>query len=88
MVSYGAELETVWQPVRDLQFLLNYSYMDATIRSNEAVQNDTSNPRAGLTDPIGNTVPESPRNRVTSNGNYTWHFTPGSVNFSLSYIWK
>ncbi len=39
-------------------------------------------------DPIGNTIPESPRNRVTSNGNYTWHFTPGSLNYSLSYIWK
>jgi iron complex outermembrane receptor protein len=88
VVSYGAELETIWQPVRDLQILLNYSYMDATIRSNEAVQNDTSNPFVGLTDPIGNTVPESPRNRVTSNGNYTWHFTPGSINYSLSYIWK
>ena len=88
VVSYGAELETIWQPIRDLQFLLNYSYMDATIRSNEAVQNDTSNPFVGLTDPIGNTVPESPRNRVTSNGNYTWHFTPGSINYSLSYIWK
>jgi iron complex outermembrane receptor protein len=87
VVSYGAELETIWQPIKDLQFLLNYSYMDATIRSNEAVQNDTSNP-AGFVDPIGNTIPESPRNRVTANGNYTWHFTPGSLNFSLSYIWK
>ena len=65
VVSYGAELETIWQPVRDLQFLLNYSYLDATIRSNEAVQNDASNPFVGLTDPIGNTVPESPRSRVT-----------------------
>jgi iron complex outermembrane recepter protein len=88
VISYGAELETIWQPVRDLQFLLNYSYMDATIRSNMAVQNDTIAPGSPLVDPIGNTVPESPRNRVTGNGNYTWHFTPGSLNYSLSYIWK
>jgi iron complex outermembrane receptor protein len=88
VASYGAELETIWQPVRDLQFLLNYSYMDATIRSNMAVQNDTLAPGSPLVDPIGSTVPESPRNRVTANGNYTWHFTPGSLNYSLSYIWK
>jgi len=91
VVSYGAELETIWQPVKDLQFLLNYSYMDATIRSNQLVQNASTGPvsaSAPLVDPIGNTVPQSPRNRVTSNGNYTWHFTPGLLNYSLSYIWK
>ncbi|MGO9935215.1 MAG: TonB-dependent receptor [Steroidobacteraceae bacterium] len=91
VVSYGAEFETIWQPVRDLQFLLNYSYMDATIRSNQLVQNAATGPvsvTAPLVDPIGQTVPESPRNRVTTNGNYTWHFTPGLLNYSLSYIWK
>jgi iron complex outermembrane recepter protein len=86
VASYGAELETIWQPITDLQFLLDYSYMEAEIRSNSLFQNAVvGGPNQ---DPIGQTVPESPRNKVAVNGNYTYHFTPGSVNFSLSYIWK
>jgi iron complex outermembrane receptor protein len=88
VISYGAELETIWQPVRDLQFLLNYSYMEAEIRSNLLVQNDALGPGVPFVDPNGGTVPQSPRNRVTANGNYTWHLTGGSINYSLSYIWK
>jgi iron complex outermembrane recepter protein len=85
VISYGAEFETIWQPITDLQFLVNYSYMDATIRSNFTVANNVT----GLfEDVIGQTVPESPRSKVAANGNYTFHFTPGSVNFSLSYVWK
>jgi iron complex outermembrane receptor protein len=36
----------------------------------------------------GNTVPESPRSKIAANGNYTWRFTPGSLNYSVSYVWK
>jgi hypothetical protein len=36
----------------------------------------------------GNTVPESPRSKVAANANYTWRFKPGSLNYSVSYIWK
>ena len=36
----------------------------------------------------GNTVPESPRNKMAANGNYTWRFMPGSLNYSVSYVWK
>ncbi len=36
----------------------------------------------------GNTVPQSPKNKVSVNGNYTWRFMPGSLNFSATYIWK
>ncbi len=30
-ISQGVELETIWQPVRNLQLLFNYSYLDAHI---------------------------------------------------------
>jgi iron complex outermembrane receptor protein len=36
----------------------------------------------------GQTVPESPRNKVALNGNYTFVFEPGSLTLSASYIWK
>ena len=36
----------------------------------------------------GNTLPASPKNKIAANANYTWHFTPGSLNYSVSYIWK
>jgi iron complex outermembrane receptor protein len=88
VVSYGAELETIWQPIANLQFLLNYSYMEAEIRSNFAAQNNALGSGSPFVDVIGQTVPESPRSKVATNGNYTWHFTPGALNFSLSYIWK
>jgi iron complex outermembrane recepter protein len=88
VVSYGAEFEGVWQPITNLQFLLDYSYMEAEIRSNSLYQNTVAGPGSPFVDPIGQTVPESPRSKVAANGNYTYHFTPGSVNFSLSYIWK
>jgi iron complex outermembrane recepter protein len=85
VISYGAEFETIWQPITDLQFLLNYSYMDATVRSNFVVQNSVTQ---AYTNIIGQTVPESTRSKVAANGNYTLHFTPGSLNYSLSYVWK
>jgi iron complex outermembrane recepter protein len=85
VISYGAEFETIWQPITNLQFLINYSYMDATVRSNYTVQNNVT---GEYEDVIGQTVPESPRSKVGTNGNYTFHFAPGSLNYSLSYIWK
>ncbi len=30
--SYGAEFETIWQPWANMQFLLDYSYLSATIK--------------------------------------------------------
>jgi iron complex outermembrane recepter protein len=85
VVSYGAEFETIYQPIANLQFRLDYAYMDATIRSNF----NFTNPVNGVyTDTLGQTVPQAPRNKVAGNGNYTWHFTPGSLNFSATYIWK
>jgi iron complex outermembrane receptor protein len=88
VISFGAEFESIWQPVANLQFLLDYSYLEATIRSDFNVANPVLPAGAPFVDVKGQTVPQSPRHKVAANGNYTWHFTPGSLNFSASYIWK
>jgi iron complex outermembrane recepter protein len=94
--SYGAEFETIWQPWANMQFLLDYSYLSATIKG----QGGSCAPPAPATscyqnvvsgqfeNTNGNTVPESPRSKIAANANYTWRFTPGSLNYSVSYIWK
>ncbi|THD80703.1 MAG: TonB-dependent receptor [Phenylobacterium sp.] len=36
----------------------------------------------------GNQLPESPPDKFTVNGIYTWTFDPGKLNVSATYIWK
>lgn len=87
VVSYGAELETIWQATPDLQFLFNYAYLHATIHRGCCFQ-DTVQPQLGGQSVVGQTVPESPRNKLALNANYTLHFDSGNVTLSASYIWK
>ncbi len=35
---------------------------------------------------VGDQLPNAPRNQVTVNGNYTFHFAPGSLIFSATYL--
>jgi len=42
--SQGFEVETVWQPIQDLQLIFNYSFIDAQITEGQAV--DTADPTA------------------------------------------
>jgi iron complex outermembrane recepter protein len=94
--SYGAELETIWQPWTNMQFLFDYSYLSAVIKGQSGacgtsvpVSSCYQNVISGVFENTnGNTVPESPRSKIAANGNYTWHFTPGSLNYSVSYVWK
>ena len=103
VVSYGFELEGHWQATRHLQFLLSYGYLDATIHQGccfidgadpYALQpgaHPVGTPNASgqsLQSLNGQTVPESPRNKIAVNGNYTFEFAPGSLNLSASLIWK
>jgi iron complex outermembrane receptor protein len=83
--TYGAEFETIWAPIANLQFLLDYSYLSATIKDSPMQNNTVSGQSENVN---GNTVPESPRSKIAANGNYTWRFTPGSLNYSVSYVWK
>jgi iron complex outermembrane recepter protein len=36
----------------------------------------------------GNRLPNSPRNKIALNVNYTFRFTPGNLNLSGSYVWR
>ena len=36
----------------------------------------------------GNRLPNAPRNKIAINGNYTFHFEAGTLNASVSYIWR
>jgi iron complex outermembrane receptor protein len=85
VISYGVEFESIWQPIANLQVLLDYSYMDATIHSDFTVQNPVTQLPQNVN---GQTVPQSPRHKVALNANYTWRFVPGSLNLSSSYVWK
>lgn len=42
--NYGFEVETVWQPIENLQILANYSYLNATVREGCCFQ-DSDDPR-------------------------------------------
>jgi iron complex outermembrane receptor protein len=37
---------------------------------------------------VGSNLPETPHNKVSLNGLYTWIFDPGKLTLSASYIWK
>jgi iron complex outermembrane receptor protein len=87
VVSYGAELEAIWQPTSQLQFLLSYSYLNATIKQAQTYV-DVADPSAGNQSVVGQTVPESPRNKIALNGSYRFDFRPGSLTVSASYMWK
>jgi iron complex outermembrane receptor protein len=101
--TYGVELETLWNPVPDLNILLNYAYLHATISSTNGIcYQDAADPLAiapgantggcaagtGLQNLVGSTLPASPRNKVAANAIYTFHFTPGSLALSGTYIWR
>jgi iron complex outermembrane recepter protein len=103
VVSQGVEMEMHWQATPSLQFLLSYGYLDATVQkgccyvdgadpyalqpSAHKVGSPASN--GDQTQSIvGQTVPESPRNKIAVNGNYTFNFAPGTLNLSASGIWK
>ncbi|MGO9934366.1 MAG: TonB-dependent receptor [Steroidobacteraceae bacterium] len=101
--TYGAELETLWNPIPDLNILLNYAYLHATINSTNGVcYQDAADPQAlapgantsgcpagtGLQNLVGEKLPASPLNKVALNAIYTFHFNPGSLALSGTYVWR
>jgi iron complex outermembrane receptor protein len=124
-ISQGVELELTWQPIDNLQFLFNYSYLDAYVDSGTAI--DIADPAAldprakpmqtiaqctaaaATTNPCpadifsvgvpnggfqrfqdlsGNRLPNSAKNKLAFNTNYTWHTDVGNIAASVSYIWR
>jgi iron complex outermembrane receptor protein len=101
--TYGAELETIWNPITDLDIVLNYAYLHATISSTNGVcYQDAADPLAlapgantggcpagtGLQNLVGEKLPASPLNKVALNAIYTLHFSPGSLALSGTYVWR
>ena len=96
--STGFEIETIWQPVEDLQILANYAYLNAKI-TDGCCFTDPQDPTAvavgakpanalGGQDLDGQKLPSAPPHRVTLNTNYTWHVGGGRLNGSATYIWR
>jgi len=102
VVTYGVELETIWQPVEHAQILFNYAYMNSSIHDTSDCFIDGNDPTAiapganthgcaagsGAQSVNGQQVPESPHNKITLSGNYTFVFDPGSLTMSATYVWK
>ncbi len=106
--SVGVELEGIWNPIKDLVFTGEYSFLDAVITNMDGqcfqdafdVQalalganqgrgcNTGANAGKGLQDLTGATLPEAPKHKITINALYTWHFDPGSLAVSGTYVWK
>jgi iron complex outermembrane receptor protein len=100
VISYGVELETTWMPVENLQVALNYAHLSATIHATTDCFVDGADPLAlqpgantagcppgGAQNVNGQTVPQSPQNKVSLSGSYTFPFDPGSLTVSASDVW-
>jgi iron complex outermembrane receptor protein len=90
VTSFGSESEILFRPIQDWQFLLDYSYLESYINAhfNAVDIAQAEVPGYVSTDVYGATVPEAPRHKIAFNSNYTWHFAPGYLNFSASYVYK
>ncbi|WP_340644924.1 TonB-dependent receptor [Phenylobacterium sp.] len=93
--SMGIELESIWQPVRNLQILFNYSFLDATIRESCCIT-DGADPAAvapgakpvsslGPVDPI--TGAPTSRGQDLS-GNHLPVAPRNKVSFNANYTWE
>ena len=97
--AYGLELEFDWTPVKDLEFILNYAYLNSRIHSKNcavdgadpmALQPGVSTagcPAGGSQNVDGQAVPQAPPNKVLFGGDYTLHFASGALTFSADYAW-
>jgi iron complex outermembrane receptor protein len=98
--SLGIEVETIWQPIDALQILLNYAYLDATLKDpggcfQDALDRISVGPRPCVTPTggagqliDGNRIPGSPENKLAVSLMYTFEFAPGSLTIAPSYFWR
>jgi iron complex outermembrane receptor protein len=99
----GVELENIWQATRQLTVGLNYAYLHAVIANmqGQCIQ-DAADPEAlapgantsgcapgtGLQNLTGQTVPESPRNKISLTALYKIPLPTGNLSLSGAFIWK
>jgi iron complex outermembrane receptor protein len=102
--NVGIELETIWQPIDNLQILANYSYLDAKILSGQAI--DPADPAAlnAAAKPIQSLASCAPSNcpsdvySVLSGGgfsrlqnlagNHLPNSSPHRVTLNANYTWR
>ena len=83
--SSGAEFEMQWATTEHLHVLLDYAYLKAIFTDRNTFADAFTGLPASL---YGNSVPQSPKNKVTLNTVYTWSFEPGAFSISGTYAWK
>jgi iron complex outermembrane receptor protein len=95
----GVEVESVWQPIHNLQLMLDYGYNDTAIVKSGCVVN-AEDPTATLVGATpggctggaqnlkGDQLPNAPKNKVALNANYTFDLPTGTLSLSGSYIWR
>lgn len=66
---------------------VNCGVASATCVGGKALDSITLLPRF-TQDLSGNQLPNAPHHKIAANANYTWHFNPGTVTASYSYIWR
>jgi len=96
--SDGIELETIWTPIDHLQLLLSYAFDDTAfetkhcpaggVNGQPGCYSDPLNPNAGAQSINGNELPNSPKNKVSFNANYTLVFDRGDLTLSGTYLWR
>jgi iron complex outermembrane receptor protein len=84
--TYGAEAELTWVPIEDLSFRLIYAYMNAEFTEFSGVI-DVSAPTLGAQNLAGKRLLQSPENKLTLNGAYTWHFDSADLTVSATSSW-
>lgn len=78
---YGLELEGDWNITSQAWLQAGYTYLHGEIKEFCcAIDNtNTALPLNTPQDLAGNTMPRSPKHKLSLSGTYTWDFTPGSV---------
>lgn len=100
--SYGFESEIIWAPTDALTFNLSYAHQIAEIEdTNGACFADGNDPQAvfpgantsgcpanGSQNVVGNSLAQTPPNKISLNATYEFFFDPGSLKISGSYLWR
>lgn len=102
--TYGVELENIWKPIRNVTLGLDYAYLHARIGNmNGLCVQDTADPLAlapgantsgctaagaGFQNLQGQTVPESPENKVTVDAAYSYPTPAGTFTLTGVYVWR
>ena len=82
----GVELETTYSPIDNLNILFTYAYLDAVVKKSDIYVNGITNLPQSVK---GNVLPQSPKNKIAINANYTWTLTDGSSYIpSVSWYWR